>query len=333
VKSKGLDDFVMNIMSNVSSAEDIMRAKNIDPLPESEERILKKFSKIKEIETVKEAEKEKQLSESESKEVCSVEDETETEKITQIPAETSAQDLSGLVRKTDISTDEDILDETKEKEWVPEIPTEKVPLRVEEYVPKQEVQMEIDEDKSPPGKVHIAGTLKEGVQPTKILSEKAKRDIGREGEKYALYCILKEKLEHYFSIKIEGDTTFEDLLGGYSHIISETNQGFRLQKDGEIIVEVIWLNKNGESGEHYDIEIKEKGDAIFIEVKSTKEYGKAWFEVSKDQWGLMKEKGDKFYIYRVYGAGTKNAKIKKIPNPAKLWKEGHINAYPIRIEI
>ena len=47
----------------------------------------------------------------------------------------------------------------------------------------------------------------------------------------------------------------------------------------------------------------------------------------------MKEKGDKFYIYRVYGAGTENTKIEKIPDPAKLWKEGHIDAYPIGIEI
>ncbi|HEC91662.1 MAG TPA: hypothetical protein ENI51_01495, partial [Candidatus Atribacteria bacterium] len=115
---KGLDDFVMNIMSNVSSAEDIMIAKNIDLLPESEERILKRVSKVKEIETVEEVEKEKQLSESESKEVCSAEDNTETEKITQIAVEIPTQE-SGLVRKTDIPTDEDILDETEEKEWAP----------------------------------------------------------------------------------------------------------------------------------------------------------------------------------------------------------------------
>ena len=311
---KGLDDFIMNIMNNISNAENIMRAKNIGLLPESEERILNKPSKIKGIETVEKVEKEKQLPESESKEIHSVEDKTETEKTTQIPAETT-------------------LDGIKEKDWVPEIPAEKVPLKIEDYVPKQEDQMEIGEDESPPEKIRIARKLKEEAQPTKILSEKTRRYIGREGEKYALYCILKEKLEHYFGIKIEENTTFEDLLGRYSHIISETDQGFRLQKERNIIVEIIWLNKNKESGQHYDIKIKEGGDEIFIEVKSTKEFEKTWFEVSKDQWRLMKEKGDKFYIYRVYGAGTKNAKLKKIPNPAKLWKEGYIDAYPIGIEI
>ena len=132
---KGLDDFVMNIMSNVSSAEDIMRVKNIDPLPESEERILKKVSKIKEIETVEKAEKEKQLSKSESKEVCSVEDKTETEKITQILVETATQDLSELAGEVVISTDEE--DETEEKEWAPEFSSEDVPINVEEYAPEE----------------------------------------------------------------------------------------------------------------------------------------------------------------------------------------------------
>ncbi|GBF36873.1 hypothetical protein [Methanofervidicoccus abyssi] len=34
----------------------------------------------------------------------------------------------------------------------------------------------------------------------------------------------------------------------------------------------------------------------------------------------MEEKGDNFYIYRVYGAGRKDAKILKIRNPANFGK-------------
>jgi len=68
-------------------------------------------------------------------------------------------------------------------------------------------------------------------------------------------------------------------------------------------------------------------------VKSTKDNKKAWFKVSKDQWRLMKEKGDNFYIYRVFGAGTEEAKVVKIPNPAKLWSEGRLVAYPIGVEV
>jgi len=321
---KGLDDFIMNIMNDISNAESIMRAKNIVSLPESEEEILKKSSRIKKIKRVEKIEKGLEQptgTEGEKKERRRKgRGRIETGKTVKISAGTGAL--------TD-EDQEDTLDKTKEKEWIPKFSAEKIPLRIEEYVPKQEAQKEIDKGESSTGKVHVTGTSKSGV----ILSEKAKKNIGREGEKYALYCILKKKLEHYFSFKIESDMTFEDLLGRYSHIISENDQGFRLQKDGDITVEIIWLNKNGESGQHYDIKIAEDGDEIFIEVKSTPEYGKAWFQVSKDQWRLMKEKEDKFYIYRVYGVGTENARIEYIRNPAKRWEDGYIDAYLIGIEI
>ena len=313
---KGLDDFIMNIMSNIPYAENIMRVKNIGPLPESEEEILKRVSKIKEIETVEEAEKEKQLSESESKEVYPVEDETETEKITQIPAETSTQDLTGLAGETVIPTDEDILDETEEKEWVPEFSSEDVPINVEEYAPKEVKETEITEKEVKlSNKKSATRSHGDRTRSTEGLGEEAKK-IGRWGEEYAFRCIKDEMRKKY------PDTSLLD-----------TEQGFKLEKDGGVIVEVVWLNKNGESEQHYDIKITENRDEIFIEVKSTKEYEKAWFQVSKDQWRLMKEKGDKFYIYRVYGAGTKNAKLEKIHDPVKLWKDERINAYPVGIEL
>ena len=160
------------------------------------------------------------------------------------------------------------------------------------------------------------------------MSKEAKEAIGRWGEEYAVYAIIKEKLEEYFNIN--GNYTFEDMLKHYDNIIKETNKGYKLEKDGRVIVEVVWLNKNRESKQHYDIKIKNENE-IFIEVKSTKEDEKALFQVSKDQWRLMKEKGDKFYIYRVYGVGTKNAKIEKIHNPVKQWKDEKIEAYPICI--
>lgn len=161
----------------------------------------------------------------------------------------------------------------------------------------------------------------------------SKKDIGRWGEEYALYSLIKDKLFNYFNIKIGEHNTFEDILEHHANIVKETNKGFNIEKDGGVIVEVIWLNKYGESGEHYDIKIIENGEEIFIEVKSTKEYTKAYFQMTKDEWRLMKEKEDKFYIYRVFGAGTKEVNIKKIHNPAKQWEDGSIDAYPIGIEI
>ena len=309
-KIKGLDDFIMNVMSNIHNAENIMKAKKIGLLPKSEEKILKMISRIKEIETTEKAEKEKQLSESKLGEGYSAEEKVEAEKITQIPVETSTQQSSESAEETVISTDEDILDETKEKEWTPEFTPEDISVNVEEYAPK-EVKSSGQKSSN-----KFQTTYADRARATEFLSKKIKEEIGRWGEQYAFRCIKDEMMKKY------PDTS-----------LLETERGFKLEKDGNVIVEAVWLNKNGESGEHYDIEITENGDKIFIEVKSTKEYGKTCFQMSKDQWNLMKEKGDKYYIYRVYGAGTKNAKLEKISNPAKLWKEGLIDAYPIYIEI
>ena len=112
-----------------------------------------------------------------------------------------------------------------------------------------------------------------------------------------------------------------------------TEEGFDIEKDGEIIVSVKWLNKYNESRSHYDIGVTENGEEHYIEVKSTKTDDKEWFEVSRRQWELSQEEGDKFSIYRIYGAGTEKPKLIKICNPSKLWQEGGIIAYPVRIQL
>lgn len=183
------------------------------------------------------------------------------------------------------------------------IPPEDVPSSVMDYSPKNDGGEEPpDEDPSP-------------IEPSEPPSPEEK-EIGRWGEEYALKCIKDEMTKKYPDASLEN-----------------TPKGFRLAKDGKIIVEVEWLNREEEKGKPYDIRIVENGNEIFIEVKSTKEERKTWFKVSKNQWKLMKEKGDKFHIYRVYGAGTKEARVVKIENPAKLWLEGKIDAYPVRIEL
>ena len=328
-KIKGLDTFLLLIMNvDNSKIEQIMEIQNIGELPDTEMNILKKSLEIKKVEQKDKTEEEL------DKTPFKKGDEGVKEKSPPISTGTTPRPLTELTGERAVTeTKGDVFDGIKEKEWAPEIPAEKVPIRIEEYMPKQETIKEIDEDETSAGRVHITRTSKGGTQPTEILSEKARKDIGREGEKYALYSIIKDKLVEYFNIEIGEYNTFEDILEHYANIVKETNKGFNLEKDGDLIVEVIWLNKNGESGEHYDIKVVENGEEIFIEVKSTKEYDKAWFSVSKDQWRLMEEKGDNFYIYRVYGAGRKDAKILKIRNPAKLWKEGKIDIYPIGIEL
>jgi len=332
---KGLDDFVMNMMSNVSNAENIMRVKKIEPLPEAEEEILKRVSKkvekekgeagvvkeeTKEVESRIGAEEKGKIKVSKKAKAEGIKEHAETSKPESRKKEEMERDISTIIQV--------------KKEWTPEIPPEKAPIKIEEYTPEGEKEMGISE-KEVSDKKSVTGprsTYKDWARPSEGLSEEAKKAIGRWGEKYAVYAIMKEKIEEYFNIKV-ANNTFEDMPKDYNNVIEETNEGYKLEKDGKVIVEVIWLNKNGESGQHYDIKIIEYGEEIFIEVKSTKEYEKAWFQVSKDQWRLMKEKGDKFYIYRVYGAGTEDTKIVKIHKLAKHVKDGHIHAYPIGIEI
>jgi len=291
---KGLDDFIMNVMSNIPNAENIMSVKKIRQLPESEEEILKRISK--------KIEKEKEEA-----------DVTKEETKIEVSKKDKAEEGEELA---ETSIDIQVKKEG-EKEWTPEIPPEKAPIRVEEYKYTHEEGKETeitDEEVKLSDRKSATRSHRDWERSIEVLSKKAKEDIGRWGEEYAYRCVKDEMTKKY------PDTSLLD-----------TEQGFKLEKDGRVIVEVVWLNKNGESGQHYDIKITENKDEIFIEVKSTKEDEKALFQVSKDQWRLMKEKGNKFYIYRVYGAGTERVKLEKIPNPAKLWKEGKIEAYPICI--
>jgi hypothetical protein len=289
-----------------SKIEQIMKVQNIGELPQSEKDFLRDVSRVKEIECKVEEETPSKVPEK-----VSIEEEKETMLIEgEIPPEDVDLIIDYKIKDTD---------ETKELEWLPQCAPEDAPINIEEYKAQKidaaeeriETKKQVDSKK-----VEVPTTFEECTLPKETLSKEARVNIGRWGEEYALRCIREELDKKY------PNTTLE-----------ETEQGFRLVEGGNIIAEVIWLNKENESGKHFDIKIIENGEEIFVEVKSTKEYGKAWFKVSKDQWNLIKEKGKKFCVYRIYGAGTKKVKLEKIQNPAKLWLEGHIDAYPIGIEL
>ena len=305
---KGLDDFIMNIMSNIPNAENIMSVKNIEPLPEE---------KKEEVE-VEEDEKKEEEGGVEAKEKEEIENSEEAEEGEEPTGTSDARSGEEEEKETGISTGGFQVKKEGKEEWTAEFSPGEVPINVGKYDPEEEKETVKNDKEKPSDKKSDKSQVPVGerTQSNEGLSKKAKEDIGRWGEEYAFRCIKDGMMKKY------PDASLLD-----------TEQCFKLEKDGNVIVEVVWLNQNGESGQHYDIEITENGGKIFIEVKSTKECGKDWFQVSKDQWRLMKEKEDKFYIYRVYGAGTKNAEIKKIPDPAKLWKEGYIDAYPINIEL
>jgi len=318
---RGLEDFLMNILSKIEDVERIMLSKGIGQLPESERKFLSQIVKAARLTQEGKEKTESKTMVPEAKKAV-----TDTDKVLSTLRE--SQKVKEIVDEEPVES----VTIVEEKTWFPNVETEKTRLVIEPFVPGGETSERIDRSRKE--KAHFIDIpVKDAIRTAERLSEKAKKDIGREGEKYALYCIIKEKLEEYFGIVTEDEITFEDLSHKYPHIIFTTEKGFRLEKDGNVLCEIIWLNKDGESGEHYDIKLIENGEEFFIEVKTTKTHEKSRFEVSREQWRLMQDKGDRFYIYRVYGIGTENVKAEKIPDPAKLWKDGFIEAYPVAIEL
>lgn len=202
------------------------------------------------------------------------------------------------------------------EEWRPDIKPEEAELRVRQFQPA-ETGSKPKEDRIGPG---IGKTPQispdEEKQDRDTLSPDAKKSIGSWGEAYALRCLKDELGKKYSESEVK-----------------ETKDGFTIICDNQTLVEVHWLNKEEDKGEGYDIKVVENNIEKYIEVKSTKTDTKDWFEVSDEQWKLMEQEKDKFHIHRVYNAGTMQAKLVDIPNPSKLWREGDLIAYPIRIQI
>ena len=111
------------------------------------------------------------------------------------------------------------------------------------------------------------------------------------------------------------------------------------QFQNEDDTEIIWLNEKEEAGKGYDFSIVSHGkDIEYIEVKTKIDSEPQLFEITGTQWEFARKlynenEGDKYKIYVVSNAGTKNAKIKIIKNPAKLWKDGKLYAHPIHFRL
>lgn len=109
--------------------------------------------------------------------------------------------------------------------------------------------------------------------------------------------------------------------------------GFFLKSNGKECFKAIWLNAREEQYQNHDIEIIVDGIVNFIEVKSTIANEKTFFNLSYNEWQLMKLKSENYWIYRVYNVGTLESKIEIIRNPYKLFIDGKISANPIKIWI
>ena len=208
------------------------------------------------------------------------------------------------------------------REWKPECRPEQADVNIVVYEPKETSPPRVgSEDKkrsvpSPRDRMLSHGPSTKHEKTDKS-DEKDMKEIGKWGEGYVYSCLQKQKSKEYPGAEL-----------------IETEEGFNLEKDGKILVEVIWWNKYSDQGIGYDIELFENDIRQYIEVKSTITEEVHTFNLSKAQWDMMQKEGDNFWIYRVYNTGCeKRVKCKPIRNPAKLMKEGKIAAYPIQIEI
>lgn len=100
----------------------------------------------------------------------------------------------------------------------------------------------------------------------------------------------------------------------------------------EKFTEVIWLNKDGESGQPYDFRIVENGKSKFIDVKGTPSGTKDIVYLSPNEWVFMFDRGKDYSIYRVYNAGS-DARIEIIENPSELLQQGKIFPNPITLQV
>ncbi|MFQ5443648.1 MAG: protein NO VEIN domain-containing protein, partial [Nitrospinales bacterium] len=149
-------------------------------------------------------------------------------------------------------------------------------------------------------------------------STRIKKDIGQWGEE----CVLNHFKQEYRN------------LGS----ITDTERGFRL-RDGNIETEVVWLNANSEIGKGYDFAVlKDNVETEYIEVKTKLGAEKELINITGTQWEFARKlfdqnQGEKYWIYSVVNAGQSNAKIFKIQNPIKLWKDGRLYAHPIQFKL
>jgi len=301
---RGLDDFLISLFYKKTEGkiENLLGAKGIPQLPDEEQQWFGIVEPIPIEEVI--SEEEKTVTEAETKPISPEIAPPPTEFEAESRPESQAPETTLELRLTE------------KHEWRPECTPEEAEVQVEEYhAPKTKER-----------KTRVAGgdsdkprliSSKEEDEVQHTLSADARKAIGRWGEEYAIKCLKDRFSGQYPQGKVE-----------------ETEDGFNITSNSQIIVQVHWLNKKGEKGVGHDIEVAEVGSEQYIEVKSTITDAKEWFTVSKEQWKFIREEGDKFHIYRICNAGTeKQAKLVDIPNPSKLWQEGSLVAYPIQIQI
>uniref|UniRef100_A0A2C9LHE0 Protein NO VEIN C-terminal domain-containing protein n=1 Tax=Biomphalaria glabrata TaxID=6526 RepID=A0A2C9LHE0_BIOGL len=109
----------------------------------------------------------------------------------------------------------------------------------------------------------------------------------------------------------------------------------RQKEENASIQSVIWANAEGEKGLPFDFEIvlktsdADKTSSIFVEVKTTLSWDKEVFHISSKQMEFALVQKDQYEIYRVFGAGSSNAKLVRIQNLSERLRKKQIQLFMV----
>ena len=156
--------------------------------------------------------------------------------------------------------------------------------------------------------------------PPVVIPAKDLKRIGDWGEGFVYM-----KLKHLYQSKYS------------ACVLTETEDGFLLKKEDELglsfTLHVIWHNRTTESGKSKDLTIIKNGIKRCIEVKTTQSNKASELRLTRSECDKMRKFGNRYRIFRVYGAGTRQAKILKIKDPAKKIDDGQLKFMAISYKL
>jgi hypothetical protein len=196
--------------------------------------------------------------------------------------------------------------------WNPQLPPTGAPINIVPHqpvsnAPVQPNQPPIPKPPSPPPPPKPVI-----IAPPPVPTNR--KEIGKWGEEYVFEALKQEYKE--------------------GNNLELTDFGFKVVSRSNENVEVIWLNKESDTGKGYDLIVKvDDKDMRYIEVKTKQSEDPDLVAMSGTQWECAREFGDLYWLYVVSNAGNDESKITPIQNPHKLWGEGKLYAHPVNIKL
>jgi len=235
-----------------------------------------------------------------------------------IPESSQTGTLKGLKWEPEYSPDEIVpslltIENLDDTSWDPEVQPSAVKVVINVFTPEQMIDELYTSNNLDS---NLSDFDSSGGSSTNQLSQSDKILVARWGEYCSYLLIVRQLLAKY-----------------PNSTIVEFENGCSILHKNETIAEVIWENLENEMQLPYDIFFIENGTESYIEVKSTINDTKDWFQISRNQWLYAKEKKENYHVYRVYNVGTDKVKVLDIPNLYQLWLEEKIVAHPLRIQI